>query len=338
MARCREKSFFSWLLGVQLAGNRPRRIGIFCWSDGENVSLLVVGSMAIDSVRTPFGERGEAVGGSATYFSIAASFFAQVRLVAVVGADFPQGTLDFLAQRRVDLAGLERNAGKTFRWRGEYGFDLNTAHTLETQLNVFEHFRPKVPPAYTESEFLFLANIDPELQASVLDQVKSPRLVACDTMNFWIEGKRDALLRILRRVDAVVVNEGEVRELAGESNILRAARKVMALGPRTLVVKRGEYGALLFHGEAIFSAPGLPLENIYDPTGAGDTFAGGFMGYLASTGDLSLEELRRAVIYGSVMASFNVESFSYDRMRTLSEAEIHARYGEFRDLAHFERL
>ncbi|MBI3128785.1 MAG: sugar kinase [Candidatus Tectomicrobia bacterium] len=301
-------------------------------------NLLVVGSMAIDSVKTPFGERDEAVGGSATYFSIAASFFAKIRLLAVVGRDFPEDTLNFLRARGVDLAGLERSDGQTFRWKGEYGYDLNTAHTLETRLNVFQSFRPQVPPAYKESEYLFLANIDPGLQASVLDQVKSPRFTACDTMNFWISGKREELLETLRRVDAVVINEAEARELAGESNIVRAARKVLAMGPETVVIKRGEYGALLFQNEHIFSAPGLPLEHIYDPTGAGDSFAGGFMGYLASTGDMTQAGFRRAVIYGSVMASFNVESFSYDRMRTLTAAEVHARYGEFSDLAHFERL
>ena len=301
-------------------------------------NLLVVGSMAIDSVKTPFGEREEAVGGSATYFSISASFFARIRLVAVIGRDFPEDTLNFLGERGVDLAGIERSHGETFRWKGEYGFDLNTARTLETRLNVFQAFRPQVPPAYQESEYLFLANIDPELQASVLDQVKSPRFTACDTMNFWIEGKRQELLETLRRVDAVVINEAEARELAGESNIVRAARKVMAMGPKTVVIKRGEYGSLLFQNDTIFSAPGLPLENIYDPTGAGDTFAGGLMGYLASTGDLSHAGFRRAVIYGSVMASFNVESFSYDRMRSLTAAEVHSRYGQFSDLAHFERL
>jgi len=301
------------------------------------MSLLVVGSMAIDSVKTPFGEREEAVGGSATYFSVSASFFTQVRLVAVVGEDFPDEALEFLEARKVDISGLERNAGSTFRWKGEYGYDLNTAHTLETHLNVFETFKPRIPDAFRESEFLFLANIDPELQMAVLEQVRSPRLVACDTMNFWIESKREALVETLRRVDLVVINDAEARELAEDSNILRAARRILSLGPKTLVVKQGEYGALLFNEGAVFSAPGLPLESVYDPTGAGDTFAGGFMGYLASTGDLSHQGLRRAVIFGSVMASYNVEAFSFDRMRKLTDAEIFGRYGEFSDLAHFER-
>jgi sugar/nucleoside kinase (ribokinase family) len=302
------------------------------------MSLLVVGSMAFDSVKTPYGEREDAIGGSATYFSVSASYFTQVRLVAIVGSDFPQGELDFLADRNVDLAGLERSEGETFRWKGEYGYDLNTAHTLDTQLNVFQDFRPQVPAAFSESEFVFLANIDPELQASVVEQVKSPRLVACDTMNFWIEGKRDELIETFGMVDIVVINEGEVRELSGESNVLKGSRKILEMGPKTLVVKQGEYGALLFQKDSVFSAPGLPLEEIFDPTGAGDTFAGGFMGYISSKGDMSPAALRRAVIFGSVMASFNVESFSYDRLRTLTQSEIEGRYHQFSDLAHFDRL
>ena len=302
------------------------------------MSLLVVGSMAFDSVKTPYGAREDAIGGSATYFSVSASYFTQVRLVAIVGSDFPQGELDFLADRNVDLAGLERSEGETFRWKGEYGYDLNTAHTLDTQLNVFQDFRPQVPAAFSESEFVFLANIDPELQASVVEQVKSPRLVACDTMNFWIEGKRDELIETFGMVDIVVINEGEVRELSGESNVLKGSRKILEMGPKTLVVKQGEYGALLFQKDSVFSAPGLPLEEIYDPTGAGDTFAGGFMGYISSKGDMSPAALRRAVIFGSVMASFNVESFSYDRLRTLTQSEIEGRYHQFSDLAHFDRL
>ncbi len=294
--------------------------------------------MAFDSVKTPFGEREDAIGGSATYFSVSASCFTEVRLVAIVGSDFPQSELDFLAERSVDLAGLERSEGETFRWKGEYGYDLNTARTLDTQLNVFQDFRPRVPEAFSESEYVFLANIDPELQASVVEQVKSPRLVACDTMNFWIEGKRDELVKTFGMVDMVVINEGEVRELAGESNVLKASRKIIEMGPSTLVVKQGEYGALLIQKDSVFSAPGLPLEDIYDPTGAGDTFAGGFMGYLSSKGDMSDAALRRAVIFGSVMASFNVESFSYDRLRTLTQTEIETRYRQFSDLASFDRI
>ncbi|MEE9257284.1 MAG: PfkB family carbohydrate kinase [bacterium] len=302
------------------------------------MSLLVVGSMAFDSVKTPFGERENAIGGSATYFSVSASCFTDVRLVAVVGSDFPESELEFLAGRKIDLSGLERSEGETFRWKGEYGYDLNTAHTLDTRLNVFESFRPQVPSSFRESEYVFLANIDPELQASVVGQVSAPRLVACDTMNFWIEGKREALIETFGMVDIVIINEGEVRELAGETNILKAARKILGMGPETLVIKQGEYGALLIRSDTLFSAPGLPIEDIFDPTGAGDSFAGGFMGYLSQNGDLSESALRRAVIFGSVMASFNVESFSFDRMRNLGRAEIDARYREFSELAHFDRL
>ncbi len=302
------------------------------------MSLLVVGSMAIDSVRTPFGAREEAVGGSAAYFAVSASYFTDVRLVAVVGSDFPEDALAFLRERNIDISGLERSAGKTFRWRGEYGFDLNTAHTLDTQLNVFECFSPRLPEAFRDTEFVFLANIDPELQASVLAQSKSPRLAACDTMNFWIEGKRDALLQTLSMVDLAIINDAEARALSGEANVARAAGRIRGAGPKTLVVKQGEYGALLFHEDGVFSAPGLPLEDIHDPTGAGDSFAGGFMGHLAATGDLSEAGMRRAVIFGSVMASFNVEAFSYERMKSLSMAEINERYRAFGELAHFERI
>ena len=302
------------------------------------MSLLVVGSMAIDSVKTPFGAREEAVGGSATYFSVAASYFTDVRLVAVVGADFPEDTLSFLKERKIDVSGIERSEGETFRWKGEYGFDLNTAHTLDTQLNVFERFSPKLPDDFKDTGFVFLANIDPELQAEVVRQANSPRLVACDTMNFWIEGKRDELLKTLSMADLVVINDAEARALSGEANIARAARCIREIGPGTLVVKQGEYGALLFHEDGVFSAPGLPIEDVCDPTGAGDSFAGGFMGHLAATGDLSEAGMRRAVVFGSVMASFNVESFSYDRMRALTSEEIDARYRAFSELAHFERL
>ena len=312
-------------------------IGYKFRSEGK-MSLLVVGSMAIDSVKTPFGEREEAVGGSATYFSVAASYFTDVRLVAVVGADFPDDTLAFLEERKIDISGIERSDGETFRWRGEYGFDLNTAHTLDTQLNVFERFSPKLPENFKGTDFVFLANIDPALQAAVLGQANSPRLVACDTMNFWIEGKRDELLKTLSMVDMVVINDAEARALSGEANIARAARRIREIGPKTLVVKQGEYGALLFHEDGVFSAPGLPIEDVCDPTGAGDSFAGGFMGHLAATGDLSEAGMRRAVVFGSVMASFNVESFSYDRMRALSAEEIDARFRSFSELAHFERL
>lgn len=300
------------------------------------MSLLVVGSVAFDSVKTPFGEAKEVLGGSATYFSTAASYFTEVKLVAVVGEDFPESHLAFLKEKGVDFEGLERRPGRTFRWRGEYGYQLNEAKTLDTQLNVFESFRPKLPSSYRDASVVFLANIDPELQLDVLKQVKQPKLVACDTMNFWIGGKRDALIKTLGEVDILIINDGEARELAGEFNLVKVAKKILSFGPKILIIKRGEYGALMFNGQTTFAAPALPLENVFDPTGAGDSFAGGFMGYLSQNGTMNEASLRQAVIYGSVMASFNVEAFSLDRMRTLTREEINARYKEFQSLTFFE--
>ncbi len=302
------------------------------------MSLLAVGSIALDSVETPFGRRQDVLGGSATYFSTAASFFGPVRLVATVGDDFPDEHVRFLSARGVDLEGLERRAGRTFRWKGRYEFDLNTAHTLETQLNVFGDFDPELPAAYRDSRYVFLGNIDPDLQRRVLDQVKAPRFVACDTMNFWIDSKRESLLQTLRRVDLLFVNDAEARQLAGEHNVVRAARRILGFGPRAVVIKRGEYGALFFGGDHVFAASAYPLAALFDPTGAGDSFAGGFMGYLARCGREDPEVLRRAIVMGSVLASFAVEQFSLDRLVTLTHAEIRARYGEFRQLAHFDEL
>lgn len=302
------------------------------------MSILVVGSVAFDSVETPFGKAEEVLGGSATYFSTSASFFTGVSLVAVVGEDFPDEHIAGLRGKGIDLAGLRKVPGKTFRWKGYYGYDLNQAHTLETHLNVFSTFNPEVPAAYREAPFVFLANIDPELQMKVLDQVKKPKLVACDTMNFWIEGKSDALKELLKRVDLFVINEGEARELSKESSLVKAAKVIMGYGPRVLIIKRGEYGALMFTASSMFSAPAYPLEDIFDPTGAGDTFAGGLMGYLASTENITEENIRRAIIYGSVMASFNVEAFSLERLHTLKPAEIKERYYEFRRLTQFEDI
>jgi sugar/nucleoside kinase (ribokinase family) len=301
------------------------------------MSLLVVGSIALDSVETPFGCREEVLGGSATYFSTAASFFGPVRLVAVVGEDFADEHVRFLEGRGIDIAGLERAPGRTFRWKGRYEFDLNQAHTLDTQLNVFAAFQPRLPEPYRGSEFVFLGNIDPDLQRAVLDQVRAPRFVACDTMNFWIASKRDSLLETLKRVDMLFVNDAEVRQLAGESNVVLAARKVLAMGPRAVVVKRGEHGALFFSGDEVFAASAYPLPAVFDPTGAGDSFAGGFMGYLARRG-IERDALRRAIVVGGVLASFVVEEFSLDRLRRLTAAEIHARYAEFRQLTHFDGL
>ena len=300
------------------------------------MSLLVVGSVAFDSVKTPFGEREEILGGSATYFSTAASYFTSVNLVAVVGDDFPDQHINFLKGRGVNTEGLERQAGKTFRWKGEYGYQLNEANTLETHLNVFESFRPTIPDSYRDSEVVFLANIDPELQSDVLRQVNSPGIIACDTMNFWISGKRDALLNTLKNVDILIINDGEARQLAQEANLVKAASVIMSYGPKHVIVKRGEYGALMFNSKNVFAAPAYPLENVFDPTGAGDSFAGGFLGFLSSTRNFNEENMRQAVIFGSVMASFVVEDFSLNRIRELNYDEILNRYREFKRLTHFE--
>jgi len=300
------------------------------------MSLLVVGSVAFDSVKTPFGAVEDVLGGSATYFATAASYFTDVHLVAVIGDDFPEAHVQFLSGRGIDLEGLSREAGRTFRWRGEYSYQLNEAQTLDTQLNVFETFRPTLPPTYRDVPFVFLANIDPDLQLDVLKQVKAPKLVACDTMNFWIGGKREALLKTLKAVDILIINDGEARELAQEVNLVKVAKKILSFGPKTLVVKQGEYGALMFTEHSVFSAPAYPLEKVFDPTGAGDSFAGGFMGYLAKCGEVNDTNIRQAVIYGSTMASINVEAFSLDRMRDLSQNEIAARYQAFKSLTFFE--
>ncbi len=302
------------------------------------MGILVVGSVAFDSVETPFGKVENVLGGSATYFSTSASFFTDVSLVAVVGEDFPQEHLDFLKSRNIDLRGLDHEGGKTFHWKGKYGYDLNEAQTLETHLNVFESFKPQIPAAYRDTEFLFLANIDPELQMEVLSQVERPRVVACDTMNFWISSKPEALKAVIAKVDIFIINEGEARQLTQEANLTKAARKILAMGVKTLVVKRGEYGVLMFTDNSVFAAPAYPLEDVYDPTGAGDTFAGGFMGYLANTGDTSEAGIRQAVIFGSVMASFNVEDFSLERLKRLEYREIETRYRSFKALTHFEGL
>jgi len=300
------------------------------------MSILAVGSMAFDSVETPFGKAEEVLGGSATYFSTAASFFTSVNLVAVVGEDFPSEHIEFLQKRGVNTAGITRTSGKTFRWKGSYGYDLNEATTLDTQLNVLADFDPQLPENYRNAEYVFLGNIDPELQLNVLKQVVRPKVVACDSMNFWIEGKRDALLETLKHVDILLINEAEVRQLAQEPNMVKAAHKVLAMGPNTLVVKQGEYGAVMFTPHSVFSAPAYPLEAVFDPTGAGDSFAGGFMGYLSSTNNVSDEAMRQAIVFGSVMASFNVEEFSLERMRTLDIEQVRDRYRKFQLLTEFK--
>ena len=298
--------------------------------------LLVVGSVALDSVSTPFGKAREVLGGSATYFSYAASFFTNVRLVATVGEDFPAEHIALLKNHGVDTTGLQVSKGRTFRWVGEYGYDLNEAKTLDTQLNVFADFKPMLPGALKKSPFLFLANIAPELQLDVLRQMDRPLLAALDTMNFWIQGKREALLRVLSEVDVLLVNESEARQLAREPNLIKAARAVLKLGPRTVVVKRGEYGAVMVSNGHFFFVPAYPLESVFDPTGAGDTFAGGFMGYIAAQGVVDQPTVRRAIVYGSVMASFTVEDFSLNRLKTLQPAEVERRYSAFQDLVRFD--
>ena len=301
------------------------------------MSLLVVGSMAFDSIKSPFGEVERVIGGSATYFSLAASYLTSVRLVSVVGRDFPKGTLDMLSARGIDLQGLKVAEGVTFRWKGYYEYDLNIAHTVKTDLNVFENFAPVLPAPYRESRYVFLGNIDPKLQLDILAQVREPKIVALDTMNFWI-GKSPQLLReVIRSVDIVVVNEAEIRELTGEFNLVKAARKLMRMGPGRVVIKRGEYGVLYLSDGEIFAAPAYPLETIFDPTGAGDSFAGGFMGYLASRDGAVLTEMdyRLATIYGSAIASFTVEAFSTERLQGLSREEIDARLAAFQALTEF---
>ena len=300
------------------------------------MSLLVVGSVAFDSVHTPHGHADSILGGAATYFAVAASWLTPVRVVAVVGEDFSEQHLSVFASRAIDTTGLERAAGKTFRWQGEYVGDMNEARTLDTQLNVFERFAPKIPASYLASEYVFLGNIDPVLQLHVREQLPSTRLVGLDTMNYWIRGKLEALKKTLAAVDVLLVNEGEARMLSGEWNLTKAAAAIQKMGPRSVVVKRGEHGVSLFTAGSIFSAPGYPLDQVQDPTGAGDTYAGGFMGHLARTGDLSEPNLRRAVVYGSVLASFAVEEFGLSRLLRLTPQEIEARFREFKTLTHFD--
>ena len=301
-------------------------------------SLLVVGSVAFDTIESRAGKRVEVLGGAASYFSTAASFLSSPRLVGVVGTDFPEEHTALLQSYGVDVAGLERAAGRTFRWSGVYSADFLTRTTLDTQLNVFETFRPKLPPAWADSEYLFLANIDPVLQLGVLEQVKKPRFVACDTMNFWIGGKRPELLRLLERVDMLLLNDEEARQLSGEANLPAAARAIRAMGPRSVVIKRGDAGALLFHEGGVFAAPAFPIENVVDPTGAGDSFGGGFMGWLTHEGDTSPTTIRTAMIMGSVLASFSVEDFSLDRFKRLDLTQIRERFQAFSDLVHFEKI
>ncbi len=299
------------------------------------MSVLVVGSVALDTVKTPFGEARDVLGGSATFFGVSASFFSRVNLVAVVGTDFPEQHIQFLASRDIDTRGLRRVEGETFRWEGYYEYDLNEAHTMDTRLNVFSDFEPEIPDEYKKSEFVFLANIDPELQLKVLEQVEGPQLVICDTMNFWIENKREELKRTMARVDVMMLNEAEARELAEEPNLVAAARKIMDLGPQRVIIKKGEHGVLMFCEDGFFTLPGFPLESVFDPTGAGDSFGGGFVGSLAGAGGLDEPAIRRSVVYGSVLASYNVESFSCERLKDLTMEEIERRYEDFLRITRF---
>ena len=301
------------------------------------MSVLVVGSVALDSVETPFGKADNVIGGSGTFFSASASHFSPIQLVGVVGDDYPMEQLEPLRKRGVDMAGLEQTSGNSFRWRGRYRHDLNSAETLETHLGVFSHFSPKIPAQFRSAPFVFLANIDPRLQLEVLKQVERPKLVACDTMNFWIESRRPDILELIKHVDLITLNDAEARQLTDCANIVKAARWIMARGPKMVVIKKGEHGAFLFREGSIFFAPAYPLEDVFDPTGAGDSFAGGFMGYLAKTGDVSEANLRRAVVYGSAMGSFAVEKFSVERLLEITPEDIRRRVNDFYRLVSFEQ-
>lgn len=300
------------------------------------MSIVVVGSVFIDSLETPHGSVDRTVGGSATYFSAAASFFAPVQMVAAVGEDFPVADRAFLKERGVDLDGLEVRAGKTGFWKGRYHEDMNQRDTLDLQLNVFADFQPRLPESYRDAQYVFLGNIDPKLQMLVLDQLVAPGVIGCDTMNHWIGTARGDVEQMLQRVGILVINDEEARLLSGEKNIVKAARKLLAMGPKRVLIKRGEYGVIQFSADSVFAVPAFPLEDVFDPTGAGDAFAGGFMGQLASSRDTSERGLRRAIAYGSVVASFVVEDFGMNRLKTLSREQIDRRYRQFVSLTDIE--
>ena len=300
------------------------------------MSLLVVGSVALDTVETPFGKADDVLGGSAVFFASAASLLAPVQVVGVVGRDYPMDDLRRLERRGVDLTGVTVSDGESFRWSGKYGFDLSSRETLETRLGVFANFKPKIPGKFTHTEYVFLGNIDPELQLDVLNQVAKPTFVACDTMNYWIQGKRTALLKLLERVDCLMVNDSEIRELSGDWHIHRAARWVIARGPKYVVIKQGEHGAVLVGEGRVFYVPAFPLEDVYDPTGAGDAFAGGFMAHLARGAAVTTRQLRQAMVYGSATGGFAVERFSVQRFDEITAHDVTARVRAYRDLVHFE--
>lgn len=300
------------------------------------MSILVVGSVALDSVETPFGKVENVLGGSATYFAVSASFFAPVNLVAVIGDDFPEEHTTLFKKHAIDIKGLEIAKGKTFEWKGRYSYDLNNSETIYTRLNVFNKFSPKIPPEYKRSDVVFLANIDPELQIYVMKQVEKPRLTACDTMDYWIENKKKKLLQLLKKVDIFLLNEAEARQLTGESNLLKSGKSILAFGPKKVIIKKGEHGVLLFSRNAVFSAPAYLLETINDPTGAGDTFAGGLIGYLRKSGRfISGSETRKGIIYGTVMASYAVEDFSIRKLSNIDYSDIQKRYHDYRRLTRY---
>ena len=299
------------------------------------MSILVVGSVAMDSVETPFGKRKDVLGGSATFFSITASFFNKVDIVAIVGEDFPKKYVSVLKGKGIGLGGLTTARGKTFRWKGRYDYDLNTAHTISTHLNVFKDFDPQLPGNLRDPEFLFLANIDPDIQHRVLDQVNRPKLVACDSMNYWISTKRRSLERLLGRIDMLLLNDAEARQLSGESNLIKAAQCIIARGPKSVIIKRGEHGVIYFSKNTHFVAPAYPLETIYDPTGAGDTFAGGMVGYVSRCRTINEAAIRKGIIYGSIMASFTVEGFSVSRLLGISKKDIKNRFDHFKKITKF---
>lgn len=299
------------------------------------MSILVVGSVALDSIETPFGRKSEILGGSATFFSISASFFDKVNIIATVGEDFPKRYLQLLRSRGIGTSGITMDKGKTFRWEGRYEYDMNVAHTLATHLNVFEGFAPNIPSGLRDSRVLFLANIDPDLQDSVLRQMNKPALIACDSMNHWISSKKKSLEKFLHKVDIFLLNDAEARQFSGEVNLLKAAKAIVSNGPKSVVIKKGEHGVIYYSKNGHFVAPAYPLENVYDPTGAGDTFAGGVIGYLSKVKKINESAIRKSMVYGSIMASFAVEDFSVNKLLGIKKADINKRYAHFEKLTRF---
>lgn len=299
------------------------------------MSILVVGSTALDTIKTPFGKAERILGGSAIYFSLSAINFAPVSIVAVVGEDFPKKHIQFLQDKGIDTQGLNIESGKTFHWEGEYSWDFSNPKTIKTDLNVFADFDPKIPKDYQNSNYIFLANIDPTIQMKVLNQIKKPKLIACDTMNYWIENKRTELLKLFKRIDILIINETESRELTNQNNLIKAAKDLLKLGPKIIVIKKGEHGVLVFTENSIFTTPAYLMESISDPTGAGDTFAGGFIGYLAKSKKLNQENLRKAAIYGTIMATFAVEDFSLRKLGKISKVDIDERIRKFKQITSF---